>query len=83
MFRKAQIKIAMMKEKNGLKKLNPFFWKAAKPIYIPEENSGEDHGRPIIILNGDEPEQKMILVLFRDRLVAQYPDRSERTLQLL
>lgn len=80
MFKKALLRIAMTKNSDGRKKKKPFLWEPTKPCSIPVEKEETDHGRPMIVLEGSQPEENLVLVFFRDRVVTRDEQGNEQVL---
>lgn len=67
----AQIGSVLTKNRDGSDKPKPKFWMPpGKPIYIPEGT--QNHARPVMIMNAEDPKQSLTLTLYRNQLVGHF-----------
>ena len=74
MWKNLTLKVAMTRDQDKKKKATPFFWCASKTVRIRKEDKHLEHGRPLIVLEADDPADNCVIVVFPDRLVAQTKD---------
>lgn len=61
----------LSREIDGTDKSEPTLWlPKERQLFIPETD--QDHGRPVIVLKGDDPETTFALVLFRNRIEGRH-----------
>ena len=77
MWKSADIKIAMMRDRDRQPKNRPFLWRPVKAFSIPNTHDELDHGRPLLILNGEDPKDSVVIKIYRGELVLQMQDKSE------